>query len=52
MKRHIKEFIKAMDDFLRMEGKLVENLLIHEHFAVLAEDEVLSFERFYDLLSK
>ncbi len=35
-----------------MEGKLVENFLVHEHFASIGEDEVISFERFYDVVSK
>ena len=52
VKRHIKEFIKAIDDFLRMEGRLHETFLTHEHFASLADDEVISFEKFYDILSK
>ena len=52
MKRHIKEFIKAIDDFLRIEGKLVANFVVHENFPHLEEDEVLAFEKFYDVLSK
>ena len=52
MKRHIKEFIKSIDDFLRMEGKLTDNFQPHEVFPSLQEDEVLTFERFYEVLSK
>ncbi|CDW81612.1 UNKNOWN [Stylonychia lemnae] len=52
VKRHIKEFIKSIDDFLKIEGKLVANFQIYENFPHLGDDEVVTFERFYDILSK
>lgn len=44
MKRHVKEFVKSMDDFLKIDGKLVEHFKPDEQFAKFKEDEVLPFE--------
>lgn len=52
MKRHIKEFIKAVDTFFKMEGKLVLNFKAEEQFVAVKEDEVLPFENFYEVLAK
>ncbi len=43
-KKHISEFIKAVDDFLKIDGKLVEHFKSQDHFSKLNEDEILPFE--------
>ena len=52
VKRHIPEFIKAIDDFLKMSGKLVAHFVAWEQFPSLGESQVVKFEEFYDVLSK
>mmetsp|Transcript_38388 Transcript_38388/g.36756 ORF Transcript_38388/g.36756 Transcript_38388/m.36756 type:complete len:160 (+) Transcript_38388:258-737(+) len=53
VKRHVNEFIQAMDDYLKMEGKLASNLdaasLFYQN---LGDDEVIGFESFYSNFSK
>ena len=51
VKRHVPEFIQAVDDFLKMNGKLVANFT-ESQFWDLGEQQVLKFEEFYDVLSK
>ena len=52
VKRHLPEFIKAIDDFLKMNGKLVTHYIASEQFPQLGESDVMKFEVFYDALSK
>ena len=52
VKRHIKDFIKAIDTALKMEGKLEKNFKTEEQFMNVKEDEVISFEQFYEILGK
>ena len=48
VKRHTGEFVKAIDGFLKMEGKLVKHFNPSSLFYVtLGEDEVITFESFY-----
>lgn len=51
-KKNIADFVKSIDNFLKMEGKLIKNLSVNEVFSSLSEDESLAFERFYDVLAK
>ena len=51
-KKHVTDLIKAIDDYLKMEGKLVNNFKVEEHFAKLSEKEVIPFDQFYAILSK
>lgn len=52
VKRHLSEFIKAIDDFLKMSGKLVTHYKVAEQYPNLDESQVVKFEQFYDALSK
>ena len=49
VKRHIGEFVKSIDDLMKMNGKLVEHFVPEkiQKFVDLKDDEILSFEVFY-----
>lgn len=51
MLRHIEEFTIAIDKMLKMGNKLPENFKVKEAIKELAEDEVCSFDYFYDTLA-
>jgi hypothetical protein len=44
VKRHLSEFIKAIDDFLKMSGKLVTHYKVAEQYPNLDESQVVKFE--------
>lgn len=52
VKKHIPEFIKAVDDFLKIDGKLADNFKAQEHFSKLKDDETIPFEVFYNTMAK
>eukprot|EP00349_Pseudokeronopsis_sp_Brazil_P002004 CAMPEP_0202962822 /NCGR_PEP_ID=MMETSP1396-20130829/6876_1 /ASSEMBLY_ACC=CAM_ASM_000872 /TAXON_ID= /ORGANISM="Pseudokeronopsis sp., Strain Brazil" /LENGTH=98 /DNA_ID=CAMNT_0049683617 /DNA_START=435 /DNA_END=731 /DNA_ORIENTATION=- len=53
VRRHINEFVKAIDSFLKMDRKLVDRLdAVSEFYPQLGEEEVVTFESFYGHLSK
>lgn len=48
VKRHTHEFVKAIDDFLKMDKKLITHFNPASLFYMLiGEDEVITFESFY-----
>ena len=44
--------MQSIDELLKMEGRLVEHFDVNEHFRLTKEDEVITFDGFYDILSK
>ncbi len=53
MYRHIEEFVRALDEYLKMEGKLVKNFDVLKHFGdYINSTEPLAFEKFYEVFVK
>ncbi len=52
IRRHIKEFVHALDEFLKTDNKLTDNFQVDKLFAFLDENEATTFDHFYDVLSK
>ena len=44
------QYIRTLDKFLQLEGKLEENFKLEDHFETL--EGPLSFDRFYEALQK
>ena len=51
-KKHIKEYIQALDGFLQMEGNLVNNFKTDHLFPDMGVNDVVQFEDLYDAMSK
>ena len=51
-KKNLQDFIKTLDDFFKINGKLVENYNVETQFASLDNKESIGFEQFYINLSK
>ena len=51
-KRHIKEYLIALDGFLQMDGKLINKFNWEKFFKEYNNNDAVGFEDLYDILSK
>ena len=50
--QHIEEFIELIDKYLEAEGTIKNSVNVSEIYSFLGEDEVISFDKFYETFSK
>ena len=48
---HVEEFTKLIDDWVEVDGKIVDNFDIWEEFHSLSEDETMTFDVYYNALT-
>uniref|UniRef100_A0A7S3MXZ6 Uncharacterized protein n=1 Tax=Strombidium inclinatum TaxID=197538 RepID=A0A7S3MXZ6_9SPIT len=51
-KRHIKDYVQALDGFLQMDGKLIANFKYEPHYEEVGMEENVQFEDLYEVLTK
>ena len=44
------EYVEALDSFLAMEGKLIENFKWQKYFADMGDYDAYQFDEFYDVI--
>ena len=49
--RHVEEFTELIDEWINANGRLKDNFNLKEYFAEIDEEEVVTFDKYYENLS-
>ena len=50
--QHISEFVDFIDKYLEAQGTIKDSINVKEAYSFLGEDEVITFDKFYEVFSK
>ena len=50
--QYVHEFVELIDKYLEADGTIKDSIDVKEHYGYLGEDEIISFDKFYEIFSK